>query len=314
LRTRVKICGITRTADAAAAANAGADAIGLVFYPPSPRFLSIERAQATEVRPLEAREGTRVAHDPARVAVGQPFECRLNAEDPANDFLPGPGTITRLRLPAGPFVRVDAGVAEGKAIPGDYDSLFAKVLAWGPDRESARLRLLRALDELEVEGVPTTVPFYLWVLKTLTFREGSHDTKWVERALDAGEFPSPAADAAEPAADDSVRPAAVVVEVAGRRVPVRVWGDPLPTAPPPPAAAQHHHAHVAGTIAAPMQGTILKVLVEEGQEVEAGAVVCILEAMKMENHIAATQDGTVAEVSVQAGDIVQTGQALVAIE
>jgi acetyl-CoA/propionyl-CoA carboxylase biotin carboxyl carrier protein len=245
---------------------------------------------------------------------GHAIECRLNAEDPASDFLPGPGTITHLRLPAGPFVRVDAGVAEGKAIPGDYDSLFAKVLAWGPDRESARLRLLRALDELEVEGVPTTVPFYLWVLKTLTFREGSHDTKWVERALDAGEFPSPAADAAEPAADDAVRPAAVVVEVAGRRVPVRVWGDPLPTAPPPPAAAQHHHARVAGTIAAPMQGTILKVLVEEGQEVEAGAVVCILEAMKMENHIAATQEGTVAEVSVQAGDIVQTGQVLVSIE
>ncbi len=245
---------------------------------------------------------------------GHAIECRLNAEDPASDFLPGPGTITRLRLPAGPFVRVDAGVAEGKSIPGDYDSLFAKVLAWGPDRESARLRMLRALDELEVEGVPTTVPFSLWVLKTLTFREGSHDTKWVERALDAGEFPSPVAAAAEPAAYDAVRPAAVVVEVAGRRVPVRVWADPLPTAPPPPAAAQHHHAHVAGIIAAPMQGTILKVLVEEGQEVEAGAVVCILEAMKMENHIAATQDGTVAEVSVQAGDIVQTGQVLVAIE
>jgi acetyl-CoA/propionyl-CoA carboxylase, biotin carboxylase, biotin carboxyl carrier protein len=245
---------------------------------------------------------------------GHAIECRLNAEDPANDFLPGPGLVRRLRLPAGPFVRVDAGVTEGGVIPGDYDSLFAKLLAWAPDRESARRRMLRALGDLEVEGIPTTVPFHRWVLETLTFREGSHDTKWVERALAAGAFPPPNEETVETEETAETPTATVVVEVSGRRIPVRVWGDALPTRPTPPPAAQHHHRHGHGTIASPMQGTILTVLVEEGQEIKAGDVVCVLEAMKMENHIAATLDGTVSEVAVKTGDIVQTGQTLLVIE
>jgi acetyl-CoA/propionyl-CoA carboxylase biotin carboxyl carrier protein len=211
---------------------------------------------------------------------------------------------------------VDAGVVEGGVIPGDYDSLFAKLLAWAPDRESARRRMLRALGDLEVKGIPTTVPFHRWVLETLTFREGSHDTKWVERALAAGEFPptTPTEETAEAAEAGESPPATVVVEVSGRRIPVRVWGDALPARPTPPPAAQHHHRHGHGAIAAPMQGTILTVLVEEGQEIEAGDVVCVLEAMKMENHIAATLDGTVSGVAVKAGDVVQTGQTLLVIE
>jgi acetyl-CoA/propionyl-CoA carboxylase, biotin carboxylase, biotin carboxyl carrier protein len=245
---------------------------------------------------------------------GHAIECRLNAEDPANDFLPGPGLVRRLRLPAGPFVRVDAGVTEGGVIPGDYDSLFAKLLAWAPDRESARRRMLRALGDLEVEGIPTTIPFHRWVLETLTFREGSHDTKWVERALAAGAFPPPNEETVETEETAETPTATVVVEVSGRRIPVRVWGDALPTRPTPPPAAQHHHRHGHGTIASPMQGTILTVLVEEGQEIKAGDVVCVLEAMKMENHIAATLDGTVSEVAVKTGDIVQTGQTLLVIE
>jgi acetyl-CoA/propionyl-CoA carboxylase biotin carboxyl carrier protein len=244
---------------------------------------------------------------------GHAIECRLNAEDPAADFLPGPGRVARLRFPAGPFVRVDAGVEEGRVIPGDYDSLFAKLIVWGPDREAARTRMLRALDELEVEGIPTTVPFYRWVLETLTFREGSHDTKWVERALAEGRFaPQPAASAP---GDGAGPPARIVVEVDGRRVPVRVWGDRVPTAPQAPqSGGGGAHAHTHGSIAAPMQGTILRVMVEEGQEIRAGDVVCILEAMKMENHIAATQDGVVSRVDVGEGDVVQTGQSLVAID
>jgi acetyl-CoA/propionyl-CoA carboxylase biotin carboxyl carrier protein len=247
---------------------------------------------------------------------GHAIECRLNAEDPANDFLPGPGLVSRLRLPAGPFVRVDAGIAEGGNIPGDYDSMFAKLLVWAPDRESARRRMLRALGDLEVEGIPTTVPFHRWVLETLAFREGSHDTKWVERSLAAGEFPPPTEEETTEAPETGAEapPATVVVEVSGRRIPVRVWGDALPTRPAPPPVAQHHHRHGHGTIPAPMQGTILTVLVEEGQEIEAGDVVCVLEAMKMENHIAATLDGTVSELSVKAGDVVQAGQTLLVIE
>jgi acetyl-CoA/propionyl-CoA carboxylase biotin carboxyl carrier protein len=244
---------------------------------------------------------------------GHAIECRLNAEDPANDFLPGPGLVTRLRLPAGPFVRVDQGITEGRAIPGEYDSLFAKLVCWGEDRERARRRMLRALGELEVEGVPTTVPFHRWVLDELAFREGSHDTRWVERALEEGRFPSPEGQAPTRAED---RPQAqVVVEIGGRRVPVRVWGEGVPTPPPMPAKGAHSGHHGApGSIVSPMQGTILKVMVEEGQEIAAGDVVCILEAMKMENHIAATQEGTVASVAVSPGDVVETGQALVTIE
>jgi acetyl-CoA/propionyl-CoA carboxylase biotin carboxyl carrier protein len=174
--------------------------------------------------------------------------------------------------------------------------------------------MLRALDELEVEGVPTTVPLYRWVLNSLAFRESSHDTKWVERALEEGRF-SPPEDGTGPSGDGAAVPAAVVVEVDGRRIPVRVWGEGVPLAPAPPdAAAGAVHGHIAGTISSPMQGTILKVLVEAGQEIRAGDVVCILEAMKMENHIAATQDGVVSEIAVKAGDIVQTGQAIVAID
>jgi acetyl-CoA/propionyl-CoA carboxylase biotin carboxyl carrier protein len=260
---------------------------------------------------IEVAMGDRVEVTPE--LRGHAIECRINAEDAGNDFIPGPGLVSRLRLPGGPFIRVDAGITEGRVIPGEYDSLFAKLICWGPDRETARMRSLRALDEFEVEGVPTTIPFYKWVLDTLTFREGSHDTKWVERALQAGQF-LPSVEAAGQADRGRPTPARMVVELDGRRIPVRVWGEDVPSAPSPPrAAGRSAHAHVADTITAPMQGTILQVLVKEGQEVEAGQVICILEAMKMENHIAATHEGTVASVAVKAGDVVETGQVLVGL-
>jgi acetyl-CoA/propionyl-CoA carboxylase biotin carboxyl carrier protein len=261
---------------------------------------------------LEVALGEKV--DVRTDARGHAIECRINAEDPGRDFLPGPGHVRRLQFPAGPFVRVDAGITEGRTIPGDYDSLFAKLICWGGHREEARRRTLRALDELHVEGVPTTIPFYRWVLDTLTFREGSHDTRWVERALERGEFKADEwTTVVDPAR--AVRPARVVVELDGRRIPVRVWGDDLPTPPPPPVAAGHGGgSHAPGVIAAPMQGTILQVTVDPGQEIAAGDVVCILEAMKMENHIAATHDGVVGEVAVKAGDIVDTGQVLLRME
>jgi len=244
---------------------------------------------------------------------GHSIECRLNAEDPGKDFLPAPGLVTRFRPPAGPFVRLDAGITEGQVIPGDYDSLFAKLIVWAENREQARRRMLRALDEFEIEGVPTTIPFYRWVLQTLTFREASHTTKWVEQALADGQFKPPEA-AGQLTRGSALRPAHVVVEVDGRRVPVSVWGDDVREPPrPPTAAAQGAHGHGADSIAAPMQGTILKVTVEEGQELKAGDVVCILEAMKMENHIATTRDGVVNSVRVAAGDVVDTGQVLVSL-
>ncbi len=257
-------------------------------------------------------EPLRVDPDPR----GHAIQCRINAEDPGRNFLPGPGRITAYREPSGPFVRVDSGVREGKEVPGEYDSLFAKVVVAGEDRERARRRMLRALDEFVVEGVPTTIPLHRFVLEAPEFRRGVHTTTWLERALHGARLP-PQADLHQPGpfAERGPRPADILVEVDGRRVPVRIFDERRDVAPRPPALREAAHgAHVHGVIAAPMQGTVLKVLVEKGQEIEAGDVICILEAMKMENHVASPRDGVVTELPIRAGQVVQTGQTLAVID
>jgi len=201
--------------------------------------------------------------------------------------------------------------------------MLAKLIVYGATREEALARSRRALDEFHVEGVPTTMPFHRWVLRAPDFRDGTVHTKWVEEALAAGgltqmekaERERTSAAGTGPVPAVPVKPVHLTVEVDGHRVPVAIWGD-VGGAPPPPASAAHGHA-TTGTgeiIAAPMQGTILRVTVEAGQEVEAGQTVCILEAMKMENHITATREGKVAEVAVSTGDVVDTGQPLIFIE
>jgi len=248
---------------------------------------------------------------------GHAIECRINAEDPYREFMPGPGLVTAYRPPGGPFVRLDSGVAEGRRVVGDYDSLIAKLVVWGEDRENARRRMLRALDEFVVEGIPTTMPFHRWVLDTEEFRTAAVHTKWVEEALAAGGLKPPEENAAAAGGGPGpTGPVRLLVEVNGHRVPVNVWGEEIKTPPPPPTLTVHGHASVGAgeVIAAPMQGTILQVLVEPGQDVDAGQTVCILEAMKMENHIVATREGTVVEVAVSKGDVVDTGQPLAVIE
>jgi acetyl-CoA/propionyl-CoA carboxylase biotin carboxyl carrier protein len=257
----------------------------------------------------------------APVMRGHSIECRLNAEDPYHDFRPGPGMVTRHRRPGGPFVRLDSGLTEGRPVAGQYDSLFAKLIVWAEDRELARRRMLHALEDVELAGVPTTIPFHTWLLNTPEFKAGTVHTKFVEQALAEGALGAPPnegdaeAEEAEPVAQARRpdRPVHLLVEVEGRRVPVRVWGDGLPQPPPPPAAMDHAAAG-GGTLVAPMQGTIVRVLVEPGQTVASGDTVCILEAMKMENHIASTRDGTVTAVAVEKGAVVETGQPLVVIE
>jgi acetyl-CoA/propionyl-CoA/long-chain acyl-CoA carboxylase, biotin carboxylase, biotin carboxyl carrier protein len=204
-------------------------------------------------------------------------------------------------------------VEQGREIPGDYDSMFAKLVALGEDRETARRRMLRALDEFVVEGVPTTIPVHRWILSSKEFRSGTHTTTWLERALAEAHLPAhPDLDATVPAPG---RPADILVEVDGRRVPVRIFDERRELAPRPPASRDtHHRDHVHGEIRAPMQGTIVKVLIEKGQDVRAGDVICILEAMKMENHIPSTREGEVTDLPIHAGQVVETGQILAVID
>jgi acetyl-CoA/propionyl-CoA carboxylase biotin carboxyl carrier protein len=245
---------------------------------------------------------------------GAAIQCRINAEDPGRNFLPGPGRISRYEEPGGPFVRVDSGVTVGRQIPGDYDSMFAKLIVSGEDRERARKRMLRALSEFKVEGVPTTIPIHEWVLASKEFRDSTHTTTWLERALADVDFPSHV-DQSTQGNQSAARPADILVEVDGQRVPVRIFDERRATAPRAPSTSTEHHGeHVHGEIRAPMQGTILKVLVEKGQEIRAGEVVCILEAMKMENHIASTRDGEVTELPIRAGQVVETSQILAVID
>ncbi len=246
---------------------------------------------------------------------GAAIECRINAEDPGRNFLPGPGRITRYVEPAGPFVRVDAGVGQGREIPGDYDSMFAKLIVSGTDRDQARRRMLRALDEYRVEGVPTTIPAHRWMLESKEFKTGTHTTTWAEHALADADLTAQAE--LRPSGPTSLegRPADILVEVDGRRVPVRVFDERRGVAPKPPEAhTAAHQEHVHGEVRAEMQGTIIKVLVEKGQDIRAGEVICILEAMKMENHIAATRDGEVTDLPIRAGQVVETGQVLAVID
>jgi acetyl-CoA/propionyl-CoA carboxylase biotin carboxyl carrier protein len=263
----------------------------------------------------------------APILRGHSIECRLNAEDPYHDFRPGPGMVTRHRRPGGPFVRLDSGLTEGRPVAGQYDSLFAKLIVWAEDRELARRRMLYALGDVELAGIPTTIPFHKWLLNTPEFRAGTIHTKFVEQALAEGALQEPEGGEAFPVEPEPAAPVAptptnrraekpvhLLIEVEGRRVPVKVWGDGLPQPPAPPAAMDHAVAGGTGTLFAPMQGTILQVLVEPGQTVAAGQTVCVLEAMKMENHIAADRDGTVTSVEVSSGEIVESGQPLAVIE
>jgi acetyl-CoA/propionyl-CoA carboxylase, biotin carboxylase, biotin carboxyl carrier protein len=246
---------------------------------------------------------------------GAAIECRVNAEDPSRNFLPGPGRITRYVEPAGPFVRVDAGVGLGRDVPGDYDSMIAKLIVSGTDRDAARRRIVRALDEYRIEGVPTTIPALRWVMESPEFRKGTHTTTWAERALAEADFPTHAD--LRPSGPQSLegRPSDILVEVDGRRVPVRIFDERRGLAPRPPEIhAAAHQEHVHGEMRAEMQGTIVKVLVEKGQDIRAGEVICILEAMKMENHIAATRDGEVTDLPIRAGQVVETGQVLAVID
>jgi acetyl-CoA/propionyl-CoA carboxylase biotin carboxyl carrier protein len=230
-------------------------------------------------------------------ARGHAIECRINAEDPTRDFIPTPGTLESFVEPNGLGVRVDSGYATGDVIPDAYDSLLAKLVTWGKDRDEARTRMLRCLDEFEIEGVSSTIPAHKILLQLDEFVAGTHTTKTVESGvLDELE--------AAAAADEEAN----VLLVGGRAV--RLWSPAMAAS----ASAAVSGGLGAGEIAAPMQGTILKVLVEPGQSVEPGDAIVILEAMKMETTLAATTSGVVNSISVAPGDTVPAGHVVAVVE
>jgi acetyl-CoA/propionyl-CoA/long-chain acyl-CoA carboxylase, biotin carboxylase, biotin carboxyl carrier protein len=227
------------------------------------------------------------------VARGHAIECRINAEDSAAGFAPAPGRLTDYSEPAGPGVRVDSGYGAGDDIPDAYDSLIAKVVTWGADREQARRRMLRALGEFNIEGVPTTIAAQERLLLSEEFVDGSYTTGTVENTV---------GDEGGGGADEDV------LLVGGR--PVRLWNPAMARS----ASAAVHTTAAAGDVVAPMQGTILEVLVEEGRRVEAGEGIVVLEAMKMETTIAAPKSGTVITVKVAPGDSTGAGELLATVE
>ena len=233
---------------------------------------------------------------------GHAIECRINAEDPSRSFLPRPGRLRRYREPGGPGIRVDSGFAEGDDIPRAYDSLIAKLVVWGPNREDARRRAIRALDEFEVEGVPTTIPAHRVLLENPAFVDGSYSTATVEGgALDVLTRPT--------IAPATGTPPPALLDVAGTAV--RLWHPAIAGAVS--ASGSGPSSVGQGAVVAPMHGTILQVLVAEGETVEAGDPVAVLEAMKMETHVAAGASGAVSAVHVGVGSIVEAGEVIAVI-
>jgi acetyl-CoA/propionyl-CoA carboxylase biotin carboxyl carrier protein len=262
---------------------------------------------------------------------GHAIECRINAEDPAGGkFLPSPGPVRRFRAPDGFATRTDAGYESGDTISQFYDNLLAKIIVWGEDRETARRRMLRALRETQVEGVATTIPAHALILAHPDFIEAKHSTRWVEERLDMSSLATPLPTSSETAEAPRRVLRDVDAEVDGRRYRVKLWVPEEAVGVPTTAgggggtasagrgrAGRGSHGPVVsgdGTITVPMQGTIVKVLVAEGDAVEAGQTICVLEAMKMENPINADRAGTVKELKVKPGDALGAGDVVAVLE
>jgi len=256
---------------------------------------------------------------------GHAIECRINAEDVAQGFLPAPGRITSYREPAGPGVRIDSGVEAGTEISGLYDPMIAKLCVHDVDREHARRRMLRALEEFEIGGVTTLVGFHLALLEHPCFVDGATCHGVVESeqlAHRASELSSQlshrttsVAQASDGVAAAATTRRALTAEVDGRRYEVTL------SVPEPPHAELARrrrkrsrgggtHSAARDAVVTPMQGTVLAVEVSEGDDVSPGQVLCVIEAMKMENEITAHRAGVVTDLSVEPGQSVSTGQVI----
>jgi acetyl-CoA/propionyl-CoA carboxylase biotin carboxyl carrier protein len=257
---------------------------------------------------------------------GHAIEVRINAENPAGGkFLPSPGRITKLRTPDGFGVRFDGGYEAGDEISQYYDNLVGKLIVWGKDRPTAIARTIRALEEMEVEGIATTIPADLAILRHPDFAAVTHSTKWVEETLDLSGIEAPATLA--PGADGVAKVLRELdLEVNGKRFAVKAWvpeqagmvagpiGGGVARPKARPAAGAASGGSGSGDVTVPMQGTIVKILVEVGQSVAVGDAVVVLEAMKMENQITAEKAGVIKEIKVATGDTVGGGDVVAVIE
>lgn len=251
---------------------------------------------------------------------GHAIEVRINAENPTGGkFLPSPGTITKLTTPDGFGVRFDGGYESGDTVSQYYDNLVGKLIVWGKDRESAIARTIRALEEIKIEGLHTTIEADLAILRHPDFAATKHSTKWVEEKLDLSNLVSTTGETQQNS--EGLVEKSTVVEVNGKRFDVKVWVPPAGGTAPntqktrsASRGASQSAGAASGTITAPMQGTVIKVLVTEGQTVAQGDAVLVLEAMKMENQIQANKAGTVSKINCKAGDTVGSGDVLLIIE
>jgi acetyl-CoA/propionyl-CoA carboxylase, biotin carboxylase, biotin carboxyl carrier protein len=305
---------------------------GLISFLEVNTRLQVEHPVSEETSGLDlVREQFRIAEGEALNLLEDPeprghsIEFRINGEDAGRNFLPAPGIVKSISLPSGPGVRVDAGVESGSVIGGQFDSLLAKLIVTGSDRAQALERSRRALAEFQVEGMATVLPFHRLVVDDPAFAATEEEgftvhTRWIETEWDNTVAPF---DGGEDAEEDAGPRQTVVVEVGGRRLEVSLPGDlaigggggATTKAAPRKRGGGRGGAKVSGdAVTAPMQGTIIKVAVSDGDTVSAGDLVVVLEAMKMENPVLAHKDGTITGLAAEAGSSVSQGTVICEIK
>jgi acetyl-CoA/propionyl-CoA carboxylase biotin carboxyl carrier protein len=313
-------------------------------------FLEMNTRVQVEHCVTEMTTGIDIVKEGIRAAAGEPLsyaqedvrlrghaiECRINAEDASKNFAPAPGKIGRYREPTGPGVRVDSGVGEGGEVSPMYDPMVAKLIVWDADREQATKRMLRALSEYEIEGLRTLIPFHQALLATEQWAHGEtcrdllEDRAWLKTLAFEKPQKDPAADAAEQELEQVEH--SYTVEVSGRRFDVKVVGPPSGAAPGPAGTGVLNGSAAAGgrrpprrgerksavggpdTLPAPLQGNMWKVLVKQGDTVREGQLLCIIEAMKMENEITAHKSGVIAELPIVEGAAIAAGAPIATIK
>jgi acetyl-CoA/propionyl-CoA carboxylase biotin carboxyl carrier protein len=299
-------------------------------------FLEMNTRVQVEHCVTEMVTGIDIVREQIRVAAGEPLpfkqedivirghaiECRINVEDASKNFAPAPGKIGSYREPAGPGVRVDSGAEEGYEVLPLYDPMIAKLIVWDVDREASTKRMIRALHEYEIGDLKTLIPFHLALLDTDQWRGGETCRDLVENKEWLGQLafdkpPAPAAEEEEPKVERTY-----AVEVSGKRFDVKVIGagfTPNGAASgarkaPPRRERSTGGGGAPGALISPIQGTVLKVEVEKGASVDEGALIAVIEAMKMENEITAPVAGTVEELHVSVGGAVSTGDVIAVIK